>query len=125
MPIRQKIFALVLSAAVLIAIVELVRRRRLREEYSWLWIFTGFLMIILVIWYDALVALTNLIGAVLPTSTLFLFGLIFLMLLGLHFSVKISTLTDHVKDLAQQTALLGGGALKTPGRRRKKRRSTR
>ncbi len=120
---QQKIFALLLSVGILILIVELVRRRRLREEYSWLWILTGLLMILLIIWYDGLVALTHFIGAVLPTSTLFLFGLIFLMLISLHYSVKISDLTNQLKDLAQQVALLSVERPRKPMRRRK--RSTR
>jgi len=119
MPIRQKIFALLLSIAILVLIIELVRRRKLREEYSWLWILTGSLMIILVVWYDALVTLSHFIGAVLPTSTLFLFGLIFFMLLSLHFSVKISALTDQVKELVQQMALLTSNRGGETSRRRK------
>jgi len=117
---RQKIFALLLSIAMLVLIIELVRRRKLREEYSWLWILTGSLMIILVVWYDALVALSHLIGAVLPTSTLFLFGIIFFMLLSLHFSMKISALTDQVKELVQQMALLTGNRGMEGSRRRKR-----
>ncbi len=125
MPVHQKIFSLILSAAILVLIVELVRRRKLREEYSWLWILTGTVPLVLVVWYDALVAVTRLIGAVLPTTTLFLFGLIFLMLISLHFSVKISALANQVKDLAQQMALLGGRDPVVPYRPRRKRRSVR
>ena len=41
MTLRQQVFAVVASVALLIFIVEMVRRRRLREESSWLWIVTG------------------------------------------------------------------------------------
>jgi len=52
MPLRQKIFAFMLAVIILVAIFELVRKRKLREEYSWLWIITGF-SILLVVWrYD-------------------------------------------------------------------------
>jgi hypothetical protein len=71
-----------------------------------LWLLTGFLMLVLVVWYDALLWLTKLIGAVLPTTTLFLFGIIFLILISLHFAIKISILTDQVKNLAQRVSLL-------------------
>ncbi|MBI5376442.1 MAG: DUF2304 domain-containing protein [Candidatus Schekmanbacteria bacterium] len=106
MPLTQKIFALVVSVLILIVIVELVRRRRLREEYSFLWIITGITLIILSLWYRLLVFITHAIGAVLPTSTLFLFGLLFLVMISLHFSVKISKLTDQLKDVAQEVAIL-------------------
>jgi len=106
MPIAQKVFAIISSLAILIIIVELVRQRKLREDYSWLWIVTGFTIIILSLWYDLLVFFTHLIGAVLPTTTLFIFGLLFLVLISLHFSVKISKLSNQVKDLTQNLAIL-------------------
>jgi len=106
MLIRQKIFALIAAIALCIFIVEMVRRRKLREEYSWLWLLTGFGIIVLVLWYDLLVFITKMIGAVLPTTTLFIFGLLFLLLIALHYSVKISTLTDQVRKLAQELAIL-------------------
>ena len=35
MPARQRLVALTLAAAVVVLVFELVRRRKLREEYSW------------------------------------------------------------------------------------------
>lgn len=106
MPLRQKIVALLISLAILILIVELVRKRRLREEYAILWILTGAVIVILSLWYGLLQKITHLIGAGLPTSTLFFFALIFLVLVSLHFSVKISGLANQVKELTQAVALL-------------------
>ena len=106
MPFKQQIFALLVSLGVFIFTIELVRKKRLREEYSVLWLGTSFVMFILIIKYDWLVHLSNLIGAVLPTTTLFLGSIIFLVLLSVQFSIKISRLTDQVKDLVQENALL-------------------
>jgi len=106
MPLRQKVIALSIAIGIFIVIIELVRRRKLREEYSFLWLLTCSVMVILAIQYDWLVRITHFIGAVLPTSTLFFFGLIFLMVITIHFSVKVSGLTDHVKNLVQENALL-------------------
>ncbi len=60
----------------------------------------------LAVWYDLLVFITRMIGAALPTTTLFVFGLLFLLLIALHYSVKISSLTDQVRKLAQKIAIL-------------------
>lgn len=106
MPVRQKLMAVLIAVSIFIVILELVRRRKLREEYSWLWLLTGACLIILTIWYDLLVVITRVIGAALPTSTLFFFGLIFLMLVCLQFSIRISKLTNQVKDLAQELTIL-------------------
>jgi len=106
MPFNQKIFALLTCCMVFAVTINLVRKRKLHEEYSVLWLATSILMFVLVIRYDWLVALTSLIGAGLPTSTLFICSIIFLMLIAVQFSIKISSLTDQVKNLAQENALL-------------------
>jgi hypothetical protein len=106
MPFKQQIFALLISLATFIFTIEMVRKRRLREEYSVLWLATSIIMFILIVKYEWLMAVTNLIGAVLPTTTLFLGSIIFLMLLCVQFSIKISRLSDQVKDLVQDNALL-------------------
>lgn len=103
---RQQIFALVASVALLVFIVEMVRRRRLREEYSWLWIVVGVAVFVLSVWFGLLQWLTHLIGAVVPVSTLFVFGILFLMVINIYFSIKISTLTTQVKNLAQRLAIM-------------------
>ena len=105
---HQKVFAIIASFLIMAIVVDLVRRRKLREEYSWLWLITGGVIILLVIWYDLLVLLTRLIGAIAPTTTLFIFGLLFLMVISLHYSIQISKLSQQVKEIAQQLTLLKG-----------------
>ena len=106
--LHQKVFAVVASFLLMALVIELVRRRKLREEYSWLWLLTGAVIVALVIWYDFLVVVTHLIGAIAPTTTLFIFGLLFLMLISLHYSIQISRLSHQVKEMGQQIALLKG-----------------
>ncbi|MDY6972042.1 MAG: DUF2304 domain-containing protein [Thermodesulfobacteriota bacterium] len=106
MTIRQKIVAILIAVAIFTIIIELVRRRRLREEYSWLWLVTGFIIILMTVKYELLLGITNLIGAVLPVSTLFFFSIIFLILLCLQFSVRISRLTDRLKNVTQELTIL-------------------
>ncbi len=103
---HQQVFALVTSIVAFLLIVELVRRRRIREEYSWLWLLTGVVMIVLVVWQRLLLAITWAIGAVSPVTTLLLFSLLFLLAIAIHYSVIISRLTTQVKNLAQELALL-------------------
>lgn len=106
MTFKQQIFSLLVSISVFFFTIDLVRKKRLREEYSLLWLATSTTMIVLIFKYDWLVGLTHLIGAVLPTTTLFLGSTLFLIILSVQFSIKISKLTDQVKDLVQENALL-------------------
>lgn len=106
MPFRQQIFALIICVVVFAVIVELVRRRRLREEFSILWLTTSVMMFVLVLKYDWLLAFTLWVGAGFPTSVLFLAALVFLALVAVQFSIKISQLADQVKNLCQDNALM-------------------
>jgi len=106
MPLRQKTLAILLSVGLIILIFELVRRRKLREEYSWLWMLTGVVVFVLAIWHNLLLSISRLLGIALPASTIFLLGVFFLILINLYFSVKISTLASQVKELTQKQAIL-------------------
>ncbi len=106
MPARQVVVFFGLSLLLLAVILELVRRRTLRVEYSWLWIAACVTSMLLIVRYDLLVWLTAVVGAVVPTSTLFFLCILFLALLCLHYSIRISHLTHQVKDLAQELAIL-------------------
>jgi hypothetical protein len=119
---RQRVVVTVMSLGLIVFIFELVRRRRLREEYSWLWMLSAGIILLFALYHPALLWVTQLIGAGLPTSTLFLFGLLFLILIGIHYAVKISSLTMQLKNLHQELAMLkdrlsrreGGGAPPPP-----------
>ncbi|HEX7624604.1 MAG TPA: DUF2304 domain-containing protein [Anaeromyxobacteraceae bacterium] len=102
----QHVFAILASVTMLAFIFELVRRRRLKEEYSWLWFVTACGMVILSAWYDLLILLTHAIGAVTVTTTLFLFALLFLLAISVHFSTVLSRLTHQVRRLTQELAIL-------------------
>ena len=103
---HQTVFALVTSMLAFLFVLELVRRRRLREEYSWLWLLTAGVMVLLVVWYRLLIVLTHVVGAVTPINTLLLCAVLFLFAIAVHYSVIISRLTTQVKNLAQELALL-------------------
>jgi hypothetical protein len=103
---HQTVFALVTSLLAFLFVLELVRRRRLREEYSWLWLLTAGVMVLLVVWYRLLIVITHVVGAVTPINTLLLCAVLFLFAIAVHYSVIISRLTTQVKNLAQELALL-------------------
>ncbi len=108
MPFNQKLLAAAMAAGLLIFIIETVRRRKLREEYAWLWVLIGVIILVLALWPALLRLITNLLGITLPVNTVFFFGLMFMVFINLHFSVKISLLTNQVKRLSQELALAAG-----------------
>jgi hypothetical protein len=106
MPTATRILAIGGSLAILLMVIELVRRRRLKEEYSVLWVLTAIVLLVLSIWFDLLLEITDAIGAVLPSSTLFFFGLVFALLMLLHFSVRVSSMERRITMLVQELGLL-------------------
>ena len=106
MPPRIRVIAILICIFLVVYVFELVRRRYLSEEYSMGWLVTGSLMLILSISEDLLVWISSLVGATLFTSTLFFFGLAFLVIICLHFSIRISALTNQVRSLTQHMGIL-------------------
>jgi hypothetical protein len=98
--------AVLTGVALFIYIIELVRKRRLREEYAWLWLLTGVAVVVLSLWYDLLLWISRFLGGIVPSGVVFFFGLVFLFVISLYQSVKISRLTDQVKMLSQELAIL-------------------
>jgi len=103
---RSIIFAVGASLIVLLFILELVRQRRLREEYSLLWLGTAAVMIVLSVWRDLLHSLAQAVGIVYPPNLLFLLAAMFLLVILLYFSTVITKLTQENKEIAQEVALL-------------------
>lgn len=106
MGFRQLILALLVSAGLIVIVLELIRRRKLKERYSFLWLLTGFSILVLVLWYNALVWITEFFKIQSTANTIFFLAVIFLTLICLHFSVKISSYTDQIKTMAQEIGIL-------------------
>lgn len=106
LPARQQLVAVLLATGILALVIELVRRRRLREEYAWVWIAVSCVLLLLALNGSLVTVVSRWIGAATSTSTLFFGALIFLMLLALQFSVRLSRLTYRYRVLAQRLALL-------------------
>ena len=106
MPPRIQIISILICIFLVAYVFELVRRKHLSEEYSMGWLVTGTLMLILSVSENAIRWVSGLVGATLFTSTLFFFGLLFLMIICLHFSIRISALTQQVRSLTQHVGIL-------------------
>lgn len=106
---RQFIASVTLSLLLLVLVIRLIQKGSLDIAYCWLWLAVGLGTLLIVVRYDWLKDLTTLIGAVTPTTTLFLIGFFVLLLMCLQFSLVISHHRRQIKKLTQQLALLSGG----------------
>jgi hypothetical protein len=106
MDTRIQILAIIATAALLVFVLELVRRRRLQERYALLWLVSTVFLLILASWRDALTKVANLVGIAYPPNALFFLAFAAILIVLLHFSVVISRLSDQTKILAQRLAML-------------------
>jgi len=94
--------------ALLVLVLEMVRRRRLREDYALLWLITAAVLVVLALGRDSiLVPLADMMGIFYHPTALFVIGTGFMLLILLQFSMVITRLTQENKQAAQYIALLG------------------
>lgn len=103
---RAQVIALIATIAILLLILDLVRRRKLAERYALLWLSAAVVLLVLAIWTDGLDVIAGAMGIELPANAIFIlaFGVAFLLLL--NFSVATSRLSEETKVLAQESARL-------------------
>lgn len=97
---------IVTSIAFIVAILALIRTRRLQERFAILWILTAVGVVILGLWTNGLEAIANLMGIAYPPSALFAIVSVFVVLVLLHTAVILTRLSNQNHNLAQRIALL-------------------
>ena len=106
-PLRVSIAAAIASLLLLLVVFELIRSRRLRERYALLWLLTGVVLLVLSVWRGGLNTIAGWFGiSGYPPAILFAVGILFILLVLLHYSTVISRLSDQSTILAQRLALL-------------------
>ena len=104
----RPISAFVVFVAVVIALVVVfyIRRWRLREEYSLLWLFLSAALIILTIDQGVMEWAADRLHVAYSPAVLFFLALAFVAVMLFHYSLEISRLSDQNKMLAQEMSLL-------------------
>jgi hypothetical protein len=101
----HRVGLLVLSLILAAAIFELVRRGHLKEKYALLWLLAAGCSLLVGVFPTIIVRLSQIFGFQYLTLV-YAISFLFLLFLVLAFSVVISRLSERVRDLAQETALL-------------------
>ena len=108
-PLRVSLVAAGVSLVLLFVVFELIRTRRLRERYALLWLLTAGVLLTLSLWRTSLDTIAGLVGISYAPSLLFVVGLVFVIVVLLHYSTVLSRLSDENAILAQRVALLEAG----------------
>ncbi|MDX6568989.1 MAG: hypothetical protein QOH15_1567 [Gaiellales bacterium] len=103
---RITLVSLLATVVLLLLVLELVRRRRLQERYSLLWLATGGSLFLLAAWSSLLNRISSAMGIRTPSNALFVVAAGFFLAVLLHFSLAMSRLSEQCSRLAQRLAML-------------------
>jgi hypothetical protein len=99
--------AAITCAMLLLALVlELVRRRKLTEEHSLIWIAGALVLLVLSVWRNLLDSAARVVGVYYPPALLLLALTCFVFLVSLYFSVVISRQRQDIERMVEELALL-------------------
>ena len=101
-----QITALVVSVLLLVIVLDLVRRKKLTEEYSFVWIVCAVALIALSLARRQLDRLAVWFGIFSPPAALLLVLILFVFLASVSFSVVVSRQRQQIEKLIEDAALL-------------------
>ena len=101
-----QLLSIAVSAGLLLLVVSLVRRRRLTEEYSFIWVVCAAALLGLSIFRGVLHALARWLGIFYPPAVLLLILIFFVFVASLYFSVVISRQRQQIEHLVEDQAIL-------------------
>jgi hypothetical protein len=100
------VFVIVVAVAIAAVVLLYVRKWRLREEYTILWLLLSAAMVVLASFSGITVWAAERLDVQYPPSILFFVGLAFAATMLFHYSLEISRLSDQSRRLAQELSLL-------------------
>jgi len=91
---------------VLLFVINLVRTKKLKEEFALLWLLTGIVLVLTPLFIDYLDMVAYALGIEYPPALIFVLAIISLLLILFQFSLRISRFSEQIKVLIQEVALL-------------------
>jgi len=107
MPIRPfQIFVAASSLALTVLVLELIRRRKIKDELWLPWLVVSIAPLVMSFWISPWAELAHLLGIAYEPALLLMLGLLLCLALILYLTVVVSTLMRQNLRLAQEMALL-------------------
>lgn len=95
-----------LAVVILIIVLRLLLLRSLREKYAVMWIIIALVVLILGMFPQLLLGLTDALGVQVPANLLFALAIVLLLGVTLHLSWELSQAEDEIRRVAEETAIL-------------------
>ena len=94
------------SIIFIVLMILLIRNRKIKEEFSILWLFFGIVFLALSVWRGSLEIIADFLGIAYAPAAIFLILIIAIISILIHLSVIISKITDQHKIMIQEIGLL-------------------
>ncbi|MFI5607207.1 DUF2304 domain-containing protein [Amycolatopsis sp. NPDC051903] len=101
-----RVLSIVVACLVLFVVVEMMRRRKLREKYAGVWLVVAVGVVVLAVIPQAAEFLAKITGVQTPSNFVFLLAGVVLALVALHLSTEVGHLEEEVRTAVEETALL-------------------
>ncbi|MBD8103555.1 DUF2304 domain-containing protein [Plantibacter sp. VKM Ac-2885] len=105
MPLGTYILGIVGALLTLGIVIEMLRRRSLRERHAVWWLIAGLLALVIGVFPQVLVWAAQLIGVEIPTNLVFFVSIFILFLVSIQHSSELTTLEQRSRTLAEESAL--------------------
>lgn len=99
------LFGIAAAVIALVSVIELMRRRRLRERHAVWWILAAVLALFAAIFPVSVAWVANVLGVGLPSNLVFFVSIVLLFLVNLQHSAELTDLEDKTRTLAEEVAL--------------------
>ncbi len=103
---RIQIIALAGSILFMAGVVELIRRKKIKEAYALLWLIFGGIFMLFSFWKNGLDYFAGIVGIYYPPALLFLILIVAIILILVNYSIVISSQNDKIRILTQEMALM-------------------
>lgn len=100
------IFGIVGSLVMLVIVLEMLRRRKLRERHALWWLFAGVIALIAGVFPNTVMALSEFVGFESPINLIFFASFFVLFLVALQHSSELTELESHNRLLVERLTLL-------------------
>lgn len=104
--VRLTVVSIVVAIGALVLVVELLRRRRLREKYAVIWVFISVATVVIAVFPGLLGWTSAVIGIQTPSNLLFFGSLLTLFAVSLQLSREVGLLEEQTRRLAEEMGAL-------------------
>jgi hypothetical protein len=99
------LFGIVSAVLVLVVVLELLRKRRVRERHALWWIVAGLLALVVAVFPAVLTSAAAALHITVPTNLGFFVSVVILFLVSVQHSAELTVLEEKTRTLAEHVAL--------------------